>query len=40
MSHAEYIMLRNIKVVDLWRMCSGLQSKWRRPAIIAFFDQD
>ncbi|RML40524.1 hypothetical protein ALQ95_200191 [Pseudomonas syringae pv. ribicola] len=20
MSHAEYIMLRNIKVVDLWRM--------------------
>ncbi|KPW93071.1 RulB protein [Pseudomonas syringae pv. castaneae] len=20
--------------------CSGLQSKWRRPAIIAFFDQD
>ncbi len=25
MSHAEYIMLRNIKVVDLWRMSPGVR---------------
>ncbi|MFA0965449.1 chemotaxis protein [Pseudomonas amygdali] len=34
------VLLRGKASADLNTICSGLQSKWSRPAIIAFFDRD